>query len=283
MKILITGGSGLVGSRFKELSIYKNEIIAPSHGEMDITDRQGVRKTIIDCHPDWIVHFAAYTNVSVAEQQRGDRMSVCYRVNVDGTRNILEALPSRARLIYISTDMVFSGSSGPYSEIDVPEKNSEKITWYGYTKKLAEDWCQDQTTLRITYPVRAEYTAKLDYLRKPLVKYDNRAPLTYFDNQQVSITLIDEACMALNKLIEYRLRGVFHASSSDLGTPYEIISYLIEKSRGKTGVVQQGKLPENSVRYPRLGGLKVEETEKTLGIKFSPWREIIDKLVEQGI
>ncbi len=106
-----------------------------------------------------------------------------------------------------------------------------------------------------------------------------------FTDQQVSITFIDEACQALEKIITQKLNGVFHASSADLTTPYEIYKYLINKCRDKDFSPQTSSIDTmtNPVRYPKFGGLKVEETEKKLGIKFSTWKEVVDKLVAQGI
>ena len=110
-----------------------------------------------------------------------------------------------------------------------------------------------------------------------------------FTDQQVSIAFIDEVCFALDKIIEKQARGVFHASSSDLTNPFELYAYLLEKVRGVKDVVTPSLLSDflkttaNPVRYPMFGGLKVEKTEKILGMKFSTWRGIIDQLVEQGI
>jgi hypothetical protein len=69
-----------------------------------------------------------------------------------------------------------------------------------------------------------------------------------------------------------------------------LVNYLIEKTRGVKNAVKPSKLDEflksgnaPNYRYPKYGGLKVSETEKALGMKFSSCREIIDKLFSQGI
>lgn len=289
-KILVTGASGLVGSRFVELYPAKNHLLIPTHEELDITNCQSVTDYFSKHQPDVIVNFAAYTNVGEGEKQRGDKTGNCWKLNVKGTQNLLDT--KSTHFIQVSTDMVFPGSvtnPGPYEETHPIATDASLVTWYGWTKAEAER-LNPATILRLIYPVRAKFDRKLDYLRKPLQSFDQGTLWPLFTDQQVSICFIDEACLALRKIIDTKATGIFHAGSRDMATPFGLVSYLLSKARGYTGELKTGSLdeflrnPANSpVRYPKFGGLKVEETEKRLGIKFSTWREIIDKLVEQGI
>lgn len=279
MKILVTGASGLVGSRFVELHKNKDELLLPDHKELDI-----IQKNLNLQNADVVINFAAYTNVGEGENQRNDKTGDCWKINVEGVKNLLGNITPNTFFIQISTDMVFSGSSGPYSENDLPETDSNKLTWYGFCKAEAERLAKDHTILRLIYPVRAKFDKKLDYLRKPLSLYDQGKLYPMFTDQQVSFAFIDEVCLTLEKIIEKRLKGIFHAGSSDTTNPFELYSYLLEKARGVKNVVKPAKLSDflktvsNPVRYSILGGLKVEKTEEKLGIKFSSWREIIDRL-----
>lgn len=286
-KVFVTGGSGLVGSFFVENYSKKYQIIAPEYPKIDLTKKETFENIIREEKPDVILHFAAYTDVGQAENQRDDRNGSCWQINVEGTKNLVSLAKNvGAHLIHISTDYVFPGSiddPGPHKESDTPETDSSKLTWYGFTKAEAERVVngilgKERTILRLVYPVRAKYPAKLDYLRKPLNLFDQGKLYPLFKDQQVTITFIDEACLALEKIIDGKIYGVFHASTPDLSTPFELISYLIEKARGVKGVVKKSSLSP-SVRYQKFGGLKVEETERILGIKFSPWRKVIDQLV----
>ena len=294
-RILVTGGSGLVGSRFIELYKDKYKFISPEYPSFDLTDKTSVSRAIENENPDIIVNFAAHTNLNEAENQRGDTNSSSYKINVEGVKNLLEALPSKTRFIQISTDNVFSGSEkdpGPYPEGHKIEEDSDKLTWYGYTKSLGEKevikkFGKDATILRLIYPSRAKYDLKSDYLRKPLSLFDEGKLYQMFDDQQISISFVDSIAEALDKIIEGKKIGIFHASSEDVGTPFEIISYLIEKARGVKDAVKPSslskfiKIVDNPVRYPKFGGLKVEKTEKELGIKYGTWKQIVDRFVEQ--
>lgn len=99
-KILLTGGSGLLGTELQKHRRY----IAPSHSEMDITNFNSV-KLFVDKHkPFLIVHAAAYTDVAKPDKET-EEMAKCYTSNVIGTRNIVKAAGS-IPIVYISTEYV---------------------------------------------------------------------------------------------------------------------------------------------------------------------------------
>jgi len=297
-RVYVTGSAGLVGSRFVEKFNDKYNLLTPEIDELNILNKEVLDSFFQKEKPGILVHFAAYTNVGEAEKQRGDKNGICYQVNVLGTENLARVSKKfNVFMVYISTDMVFPGSAGypgPYNEEDEPETDSNKLTWYGFTKgegerKLVDVLGKNSVILRIIYPVRARFSGRFDYLRKPLKFFDEGKLYPLFYDQQVSIAFVDEIVSVIDRIISKKKTGVFHASSRDITSPYEIVSYLIEKTRGKKNVVEKSSLGEflkkvdNPIRYPKYGGLKVERTEKQLGIKFSTWKEIINKLVEQGI
>ena len=299
--ILVTGSEGLVGSRFVEISDRKNFLHFPKQVELDITNKDEITALVSSYNFSAVVHFAAYTDVGKAEEQRGNREESCWQVNVEGTKNLVEAISphkGKIHLIHISTDMVFPGGEddpGPYKEDHLVESDMTRMTWYGFTKAQAENIViqnlgNSATILRINYPVRVGFDNKLDYLRKHLSLYDEGKLYPLFTDQHFTITYIDEACRVIDKLITEGHKGVFHDASSDVTTPYKLISYMIEKTRGVTNAVESKTLKEfleetksPAFRYPKFGGLKVAMTEAKLGMKFSTWKEIVDKLVEQGL
>ncbi len=294
-KILVTGATGLIGSRFVELHPDKDVLLTPSLSELDITTEVGVKKYLDINNPDVIINFAAFTNLNEAENQRNDLNDSCYKVNVIGVRNIVNNMNRNTHLIQISSDQGFAGTienPGPYDENSLPETDPNKIGWYAFSKAEAErvviEYLADKSTIvRTIYPFRSKYDTKLDFLRKPLNLFDQGKLYPMFTDQQISITFIDDMISAIEKVLDDDKRGIFHTSSSDTGSPFEIISYMIEKARGFKDVVIASSLDEflktvdNPVRYPKFGGLKVRKTEETLGIKFKTWREMVDEFVSQ--
>lgn len=299
--VLVTGSDGLVGSRFVEISKCKNKFFTPKRVEFDITDSKAIKKIISSYDLKAFVNFAAFTDVGKAEKERGDKNGLCWQVNVEGVRSLTESIKpfaEKTHFIQISTDMVFSGSRddpGPYSEDHPIEEYLEKLTWYGYTKAQGEHVVKEvlgdkASFVRILNPVRAKFGAKLDYIRKPLGLFDEGKLYPMFSDQQISITFIDELCDILDIMIQKNIRGVFHASSNNLTTPFNLISEVIKKTRGKTNVVRPiilRKFLENNglpqYRYPQFGGLKVDKTRNALDYNFSSWEEIVNKLISQGL
>lgn len=112
MRILLTGGSGLLGSELRKLA---PDIIAPSRADLDITDRYAVSACVASHNPDTIIHGAAITNNRDVEDDPTEAVDV----NIIGTANIaLACLKRRTRLVYLSTDYVYKGDKGNYSEAD---------------------------------------------------------------------------------------------------------------------------------------------------------------------
>lgn len=109
-KILVTGGSGLLGEELK-----KNlpEALFPTHDEFDITDFQQLCEFMAGKDVDLILHGAAFTSPPKVDADPVRAMEV----NIIGTANLVK-LCSRlsAKLVYISTDYVFKGDQGNYSE-----------------------------------------------------------------------------------------------------------------------------------------------------------------------
>lgn len=293
MKLLVTGSNGLVGSHFVEnyKNLDNNIILTPSSNELDITDQQSVEDFFKLNQPDVVIHFAAFTDVSKAEEQRNNKNAPCWIVNVEGTAKLIQACNDQTYFIFISTDVVFPGSKenpGPYSEDYPIEENPDLLSWYGYTKSEAEKLVKNlkkTAILRIANPVRARYEDKLDYARKIIKLYDSGKLYPLFNDQYLTLTYINEVTETLNILLEKRSTGIFHVSSTNVFTPYKLANFLIEKARGKrnsaTPISIESFLKDNPSRYPQYGGLKVDQTQKELNLKFMRWEEIIEDLAKQ--
>ena len=149
-KLLITGASGFVGSRV--VARWRNEykILAPSHSELDITDRESVDSYFLQHTPDVVVHLAAISNTWYCEQHPDES----YRVNVEGVCNLAAAAARNGvKFIFFSSDQVYNGNceSGPLSEdVAVAPENV-----YGRHKLEAEqralELCPTAVALRATW------------------------------------------------------------------------------------------------------------------------------------
>ena len=131
-RALITGASGQVGLALREGVPRGWTVVACDRAELDVTAADDVRRVIESVRPTLVFHAAAYTAVDAAESNAGQAEAV----NAGGTRNVAEAVRrAGARLVHLSTDFVFDGSSGqPYG----PEDRPAPVGVYGRTKLAAE-------------------------------------------------------------------------------------------------------------------------------------------------
>lgn len=289
MKILVTGGNGLVGSHFIK---HYSDVLSPSANELDITDKKSIENFFNKHTPEVIIHFAAFTDVTTAEEERKNKNAPCWIVNVEGTANLIKAANKSSYFIYVSTDTVFSGlknDPGPYEEYHPTEEDPTRLSWYGWTKnqaeKLVTENLKNTAILRISNPSRAKYAPRLDYVRKILKLYDTGKLYPMFNDQFLTLTYINEVTETLKMLLAKRPIGIFHTSSANVFTPYKLANYLIEKARGIKNAVEpisiENFLKDNPARYPQYSGLKVEKTQKILDLKFLRWEETIEILAKQ--
>ena len=141
-KFGVIGSHSMVGSRYCELlgesvDLVKGDL--STEPQIDITNRRSVEDFLRLFNFSHVILFSAFTDVNAAEKQRGQKDGICWRINVEGVRNIVEACQKNStRLIFISTDFVFDGTSGSYSEKDQVGPNLDLVSWYGITKIEAE-------------------------------------------------------------------------------------------------------------------------------------------------
>ena len=134
MKVLVTGYAGQLGfDTVRELEARGVECRGVDLEDFNLTDAKAVKDYVQSYRPDAVVHCAAYTGVDRAESQP----EVCAAVNGMGTLNVARAaLSVGAKMVYISTDYVFSGAGDAPWEEDDPYG---PLNVYGMSKVQGED------------------------------------------------------------------------------------------------------------------------------------------------
>lgn len=304
--ILITGGTGFIGSSFliysagRSKAVHRNfyskklqhRVIAPSHKKLDIYNSEQLKKIFDFLKPEIVINFAAHRNANSAELQRGDKNGSAWRTNVLGVENIFKASQkANSFLIHISTDMVFAGgmkNPGPYHENAKIETNSNNLSWYGWTKAEGErilSKTKNNAIIRIGNVTQPIYDPQLDYVGKILYLFDKGKLYPLFHNQYLTLTYINSLFEVIESLITSRKKGIFHVASTDIFTPYTLAKYLIKKTRGKSHLVKSISISKYLKkwpnRYPKYCGLMAEKTQRQLHLSFHDWKKIVDIYIEK--
>lgn len=282
-KIIGTGLSGLVGSRIVELlgNDYTFVDFSLETG-VDITNESALNQAFEkDKDAVAVLHLAAFTNTNSAWDQRGDKTGLCYRLNVNGTQNLVNLCQKHGQyLINISTDFVFDGTKiGEYTEEDQPNP----IEWYGQTKYDAEKVVQDSglksSILRISFPYRSQFELKKDIIRKTIDGFKEGKLYPQWTDQLTTTTFIDDIAFGVGFFLQSQSAGVFHLVGSSSQSPLEMCTAIadvfgFDKSLIKPSTLQDyvKNLPPNS--RPWQENLSLSNKKVTdLGIKMKTLTE----------
>lgn len=229
LKILITGANGLVGqSLVHRIQLSSGlDLLATSASEckiggidplkfsrMDITSPEQVNAVFKDYHPDVVVHCAALTQVDKCEQDP----DLCDLVNIDGTRLVARAAEEiGAKFIFLSTDFVFDGLNGPYSEEDQPNPVStygwSKLQGEFITQSLKVPWVIIRTILVYGITPAMNRSNLVTWVRDSLIA---GKPIRVVDDQFRMPTLVDDLADAIVRIVERNKTGFYHLSGPEM-------------------------------------------------------------------
>ena len=149
-KILITGGSGFLGSRLAYCYRDQYDLLLPPHSELNISHEESVRAYLEEHRPEAVIHCAALSNTWYCEQHPEES----HKVNVQGTVRVAKACKlTGAKLIFMSSDQVYNGTTG--SGALKEEEVLQPVNIYGRHKLEAEQRTlmnlPDAVGLRLTW------------------------------------------------------------------------------------------------------------------------------------
>ena len=291
-KILITGSNGLLGQNLIELFLKDEnsyEIVGFSRGEnrsgrkefeylnIDITNKNLLIEKTIQINPDFIINTAAMTNVDACENDKKG----CFDLNVNVVQNLTDICAEiNAHLIHISTDFIFDGEKGNYTETDEPNP----LSYYGKTKLLSEEILEKSTINYTILRTILVYGLVNDMSRSNIVLWvkeslENNKEITIVDDQFRTPTYVEDLAMGCKIAIDKKATGVFNISSNQLLSIFEIAqeiadAFHLDKSLIKP--ISTGTLNQTASR-PKSTGFDLSKTNKILEFYPKSFKEDLQR------
>ncbi len=278
-KIAITGCCGLLGQKLVRFLSKGNDVIGfdlldefpdkkydIKYELVDIAELGQIAAAVKEYKPEYLINCAGITDVDSCEKQKG----LAYMVNDNGVQNLVEACgDSSIKLIQLSTDYIFDGENGPFSEEDKPNP----LGYYGITKLNAEKVIRNELKNYIIVRTNVLYGTGVD-LRKNFVdwvlgKIQEGKSLPVVTDQYNNPTLADNLAEAIAELISIDFRGVIHFGGKDYLSRYKFAKAIAEVFSLNADLIQPiltEELKQRALR-PLRGGVKTDKAEKILKTK----------------
>lgn len=288
MRVAVTGANGLLGGEAIAQLAGRHEVLALGRGPCrlpagpfawtaaDLGDGRTVGEALRAFRAEAVLHAGALTDVDGCERDP----ELAWRVNVGGTEQVARACRALgARLVAVSTDYVFDGERGPYSEDDVPNPRGA----YARTKRCGEEaallLAPDCAVARVAVVYAGRPGAKATFATQVVEKLSRGEPVRAFSDQLVSTTLAASgAARCLELLLETGYRGVLHASDATVLDRVEL-ARRIARRFGLAGEIVPVRTADAGLLAPRPlhGGLRVDRAAALLRNRPLPIDEALDR------
>lgn len=248
--LLVTGASGLLGSALARAARRLGLSVTGTYHEhaldlavpmvqADLADADGLRALAERLQPRWIAHCAAWTSVDGCEQDPARAR----RLNVDATAALASA---GGRLAYVSTDSVFDGKRGGYTEEDAPAP----LNVYARTKldgeKAAGGGALVVRTNLFGWSPRGASLAEW-------VLRELRAgrPITGFHDVRFAPLLADDLAELLLELMRRGERGLLHLGAAAPVSKLEFARLLAQAFGLDASLIRPGSVDAAPLKAPR--------------------------------
>jgi dTDP-4-dehydrorhamnose reductase len=291
-RILLVGCNGMLGQRTAEFYLNNTDVqllgcsiekTAVSKNidyiECDITRREKIKKIILDFYPDFIINTAAYTDVDKSESER----ELAWKINVKGLEYISEA--SRvidSHIIHISSDYIFDGIYGPYTELAKPNP----LGYYGRTKLASENALKISGVIHTIIRTNVLYgiaDSRPDFVRWIIASLRQGHIIRIVTDQVNNPTFIDDLIQGISKVIEFKKQGIYNIGGKDFLNRYdfsiEIADFFnLDKSLIKPILTEELNQP---AKRPLKSGLITIKAETELGFKPHSIKDSLIKMKKE--
>ncbi len=291
-RILVCGSNGLLGQRiammldgrteYEVLHTSRHRSFVFDHQlfdytQLDLTHKRDVKSLVSSFQPDVIMNAAAATDVDWCEEHREE----AWNANVGGVEHLVEA--SRkvgAKLIHVSTDYVFDGKSGNYTEDDKPNP----VNYYGKTKLAGENAIRisdiDHAILRTIVVYGYGISVKRNFALWVIENLRGGKGIRCVDDQVANPTFVTDLALAMIRVAELGKSGIFHVCGSEQVSRFEFagrIAAVFGFDPSLIERVQSHQLYQKAAR-PLKSGFVTLKAETQLGLKAMNLEQGISQL-----
>ena len=283
--ILITGGSGQLGVSLKKIFHSKYEIIwatrdiksTGSNIYLDVTNSILFKEVLNTTNPDLIINLAALTNVDLCERNPG----LSYSVNLGGIENLINLF--NGPIVHLSTDYVFDGESGPYSEGDP----TNPLNVYGASKLASEKVLLEhaENSLVIRTNVLYDYysSTSASFLNWVVNYLSKRIEINVVDDQWNNPTWTSSLAVVIERAVDLGLSGLVHWGDNDWVSRYEFANKIADVFSLKKSLVKPISTSElnQDAKRPLKGGLKTNYAQSVLNLEPPTIEECLKNIIAQ--
>jgi len=294
MKILLLGKNGQVGWELQRSLAPLGEVIALDRHSQDLcgdlSDLQGLARTVQTVRPDLIVNAAAHTAVDKAESEP----ELARTLNALAPAVLAqEAHKLGAWLVHYSTDYVFDGSGNrPWIEADTPAP----LSVYGQTKLEGEQNIQAACGKHLIFRTSWVYAARGANFAKTMLRLaQERERLTVIDDQFGAPTgaelIADITAHAIHHLLQRpQDAGLYHLAASGETTWNKYAKHVIAQaglSHIATKIIANEVAPVPSsafptpARRPHNSRLDTTRLQSAFGLRLPPWQYGVDRMLAE--
>lgn len=280
MKILVTGKNGQLGSELQDVfaSFPSHEVVYVDREGLDLSNPNQISKKLDQIQPQLIINAAAYTAVDKAESDQ----DTAYKVNVEAVAKMSTwASKNKAKIIHISTDYVFDGTSAVALTED---HNTAPINIYGATKRKGEeaviDSSADYIIIRTAW-VYSSYGA--NFVKTMMRLMSEREEIGVVSDQVGSPTYANDLAKVIVHIIDSSKwkNGIYHYSNEGEISWYDFACAIkeIKDLDCKINPIKSSAFPTPAKR-PSYSLLDKTKIKNTFNIEIPYWKESLDQLLK---
>ena len=291
LRIALIGGNSKVGSAISrlleketdwQLHVYSSTLQQSVSDRVfckhiEYADIKKLKEEFFEVRPDFIINTAAMTNVDGCEIQRQE----AWFSNVTFVEQLARlSLIVESHLIHFSTDYVFDGAKGPYTEQDQPNP----ICYYGKSKLAGENAVLkshvNNTVIRTNVVYGLTTNEQSDFVQWVIKCHEAKKTMNIVDDQLSNPTLTDDLALSVKRIIEKKRCGLYHIGGNTYCNRYEFaleIAKIFHLDESLIAPIQTHSLNQKAKR-PLRGGLINLKAHTDLGIQYSTIQEGLVRL-----